>query len=94
MKCLYWRFFTNSSCLGRRKKLDICIFFHKDLALEMLRDIGYEIIDYSYTAGYSLPRDFGLKDRLLKIPRRFLFPIAPDLTVRVFGGYSLLVLVK
>jgi SAM-dependent methyltransferase len=86
--------FHQQFLLGQKKKVGHLHFFSKDMVLEMLRDIGYEIIDYSYTAGYSLPKDFGLKDRLLKIPRRFLFPIAPDLTVRVFGGYSLLVLVK
>jgi hypothetical protein len=80
--------------LGQKKKVGHLHFFSKDLTLQVLRDLGYEIIDYSYTAGYSLPRDFGLKDRLLKIPRRFIFPIAPDLTVRILGGYSLLVLVK
>jgi SAM-dependent methyltransferase len=80
--------------LKQKKKVGHLHFFTKDLALQMLRDLGYEIIDYSYTAGYSLPRDFGLKDRLLKIPRRLFFPIEPDVTVRVFGGYSLLVLVK
>ena len=86
--------FHQQFLLGQKKKVGHLHFFSKDMVLEMLRDIGYEIIDYSYTAGYSLPKDFGLKDRLLKIPRRFLFPIAPDLTVRVFGGYSLLILVK
>jgi len=80
--------------LGQKKKVGHLHSFTKDLALQMLQDLGYEIMDYSYTAGYALPRDFGLKDRLLKIPRRLLFPVAPDLTVRVFGGYSLLILVK
>jgi SAM-dependent methyltransferase len=80
--------------LGQRKKVGHLHFFSKDLALQVLRDLGYEIIDYSYTAGYSLPTDYGMKDRLLKIPRRLLFPVARDFTVRVFGGYSLLVLVK
>ena len=80
--------------LKQKKKVGHLHFFSKDLALQMLRDLEYEIIDYSYTAGYSLPRDFGLKDRLLKIPRRLFFRILPDETVRIFGGYSLLVLVK
>ena len=66
----------------------------KEIALQMLRDLGFEIIDYSYTAGYALPRDYGLKDKLLKIPRWLFFPASNDLTVRVFGGYSLIVLVK
>jgi len=69
-------------------------YFSKDIALQMLRDLGFEIIDYSYTAGYALPRHYGLKDTLLKIPRGLLYTISPDITVRVFGGYSLLVLVK
>jgi hypothetical protein len=80
--------------LGQKKKVGHLHFFSKDLALQMLQDLGYEIIDYSYTAGYSLPRNYGPKDWLLKIPRRFLLPVVPDFTVRIFGGYSLLVLVK
>jgi len=80
--------------LGQRKKVGHLHYFSKEIALQMLRDLGYEIIDHSYTAGYALPRDYGLKDKLLKIPRRLFFPFCNDLTVRVFGGYSLLVLVK
>jgi SAM-dependent methyltransferase len=80
--------------LGQRKKVGHLHYFSKETALQMLRDLGFEIIDYSYTAGYALPRDYGLKDKLLKIPRWLFFPASNDLTVRVFGGYSLLVLVK
>lgn len=80
--------------LGQRKKVGHLHFFSRDTALRMLEDLGYEIVDFSYTAGYALPRQYGLKDKLLKIPRGLLYPVAPDFTVRVFGGYSLLVLVK
>jgi hypothetical protein len=80
--------------LGQRRKVGHLHFFSRDLALQVLRDLGYEIIDFQYTPGYSLDRDFGLKDQLLKIPRALLFPIASGLSVRVFGGYSLLVLVR
>jgi SAM-dependent methyltransferase len=80
--------------LGQKKKVGHLHFFSKDLALQMLQDLGYEIIDYSYTAGYSLERNYNMKDRVLKIPRLLLFPLVPDFTVRVFGGYSLLALVK
>ncbi len=80
--------------LGQKKKVGHLHFFLKDLALQMLQDLGYEIIDYSYTAGYSLQRNYNMKDRVLKIPRLLLFPLVPDFTVRVFGGYSLLALVK
>jgi hypothetical protein len=79
---------------GQKKKVGHLHYFSRDSALQVLRDLGYEIVDHTYTAGYLLPRNYGIKDRLLKIPRRLFFPVAPDFTVRVFGGYSLLVLVK
>jgi SAM-dependent methyltransferase len=80
--------------LGQWKKVGHLHFFSKDLLLQLLKDTGYEIIDYTYTAGYALPREYGIKDKLLRIPRRLLFPLGQDFTVKVFGGYSLLVLVK
>ena len=81
--------------LGQRKKVGHLHYFSKDTALQMLRDLGYEIIDFTYTGGYALPHhNYGVKDTILRIPRTLLYPFMPDLTVRVFGGYSLLVLVK
>ena len=80
--------------VGQKKKVGHLHYFSKETALQILEDLGYEIIDYSYTAGYSLTRNYGMKDRLLKMPRRLFFWLSKDLTVRVFGGYSLLVLVK
>jgi len=80
--------------LGQRQKVGHLHHFSRDIALQILRDTGYEIIDYEYTAGFALPRDYGIKDKILKIPRIVMFPFFPDFMVRVFGGYSLLVLVK
>jgi SAM-dependent methyltransferase len=80
--------------LGQKKKVGHLHFFSKDLILQHIRDLGYDVVDCRYTAGYSLPRDYGVKDRLLRFPRKILFPFAPDMTARVFGGYGLLVLVK
>ncbi|AGB02337.1 methyltransferase family protein [Methanoregula formicica SMSP] len=79
---------------GQRKKVGHLHFFSRDMALQVLRDLGYDVLDSSYTAGYALPREYGLKDKLLKIPRALLCPVAPDFTVRVFSGYPLPVLVK
>jgi len=80
--------------LGQRKKVGHLHYFTKETAIQTLQDLGYEIIDYTFTAGYAGNRDYGIKDKLLKIPRGLFFPIVPDFTVRLFGGYSLLVLVK
>ncbi|HVP97428.1 class I SAM-dependent methyltransferase [Methanoregula sp.] len=81
--------------LGQKRKVGHLHFFSRETALQMLRDLGYEIVNFQYTAGYRLPcHDYGMKDKMLGVPRRLLYPLAPDLTVRIFGGYSLLVLVK
>jgi hypothetical protein len=80
--------------LGQRKKVGHLHYFSKETSLQLLRDLGFEIVDYIYTEGYTLSRNNGIKEQLLKIPRLLFFPFAPDLTARVFGGYSLLVLVK
>ena len=80
--------------LRLRKSVGHLHYFFKESALETLRDSGYTIVDYAYTAGrLELPNQ-ALSSRLMKIPRRALFTVAPDTTVRVLGGYSLLVLAQ
>lgn len=69
-------------------------YFTKELALQTLKDVGYEILDYFYTAAsVDLPVK-SVKRRALKLPRRLLFRIHEDLAVRILGGYSLMVLAK
>jgi hypothetical protein len=66
----------------------------KETALQSLVDIGYEVIDYFYTASAI---DLKARSRLAefaKMPRRFIFALNPDLASRTLGGYSLMVLVK
>lgn len=69
-------------------------YFFKDTALATLVDCGYKIVDHTYTASrLELPNQ-ALSSRLMRLPRRLCFSINPDLTVRVLGGYSLLVLAE
>jgi cyclopropane fatty-acyl-phospholipid synthase-like methyltransferase len=69
-------------------------YFTKDTAIATLNDAGYVVIDYFYTKGtLELPKR-GWKTKLANIPRSFFFAFNQDFTVRVFGGYSLLVLTK
>ncbi len=69
-------------------------YFVKETALAALADTGYEIINYFYTAGaLDLPHG-SRKARALRLPRRMLFSLNQDLTVRLLGGFSLLVLAK
>jgi hypothetical protein len=72
--------------------------FTKDIALQMLIDVGYEVLDYFYTsASLDLPSTGiirELKRNLLKLPRKLLFALNQDVAARVLGGWALLVLVK
>jgi hypothetical protein len=69
-------------------------YFTKATALASLVDAGYEIIDCFYTGGsVEIPRKT-LPSRMAFIPRKLMFKIHQDLAVKLFGGYSLLVLTK
>jgi cyclopropane fatty-acyl-phospholipid synthase-like methyltransferase len=69
-------------------------YFTKEIALSALKDTGYELVDYFYTHGNLELPNLDWKKRLMKFPRRLLFTIHEDLTVRILGGFSLLVLAK
>jgi cyclopropane fatty-acyl-phospholipid synthase-like methyltransferase len=69
-------------------------YFFKDTALATIRDCGYSIVDYAYTASrLELPNQ-AASSRLMRLPRQMLFSVNPDLAARVLGGYSLLVLAE
>jgi hypothetical protein len=68
--------------------------FTKETALATLEDTGYEVIDSFYTRGALELPNRGWKANLLSLPRKLGFFVHQDLTVRVLGGFSLLVLAK
>lgn len=68
-------------------------YFTKETALATIRDTGYEVIDWCYTAG-AIANPRSVKAQLASWPRRLLSTLNQDLVVRVLGGYSLLVLAK
>lgn len=68
--------------------------FTKDIALQILKDIDYEILDCFYTAGsIELPVK-SIENYFAKLPRKIFFSIHKDFAVRIMGGYSLMVLCK
>ncbi len=69
-------------------------YFTKETALASLHDTGYEVVDWVYTRGAIERPGGGWKPALLKAPRRMLFAIHQDLTVRMLGGFSMLVLAR
>jgi hypothetical protein len=83
-----------SPILNLRKDVGHIHYFNKDIALAALIDCGYKIIDWRYTASrLELPNQ-AISSQLMANPRRWLHKISPDLAVRIFGGYSIMVLAE
>ena len=69
-------------------------YFTRDTALALLTDCGYRVIDSRYTASrLELPNQ-ATSSKVVAPLRKALHRLRPDLTVRVLGGYSLLVLAE
>lgn len=79
--------------LREREQAGHLHYFMKDTALGALRDTGYEVLDWIYTPG-AIDNPRSIKARLARWPRKLMMSVSPDLTVRLLGGYSLLVLAK
>lgn len=82
--------------ITRRDRFGHLHYFSKATALRTIEDTGYRVIDYFYTSGKLevASSKVHLGDYIMNIPRRLLYPMCPDLTVKLFGGYSLLVLAE
>jgi cyclopropane fatty-acyl-phospholipid synthase-like methyltransferase len=65
-------------------------YFSKGTAFAALRDCGYAIQTWFFTPN-GADRPKSSKARLLQVPRKVCFRAAPELTVRLLGGYSLLI---
>ena len=69
-------------------------FFTKEIAIKLLQDAGYEVLDAFYTSrAVEIPTDL-LRRKLLRYPRKLLFYLNQDLAARLIGGFSLLVLAR
>jgi len=79
--------------LKRRELYGHIHYFTNETALETLQDTGYQVLDHFYT-----PRCIELAketiQKIARLPRIICFGIHQDLTVRILGGYSLLVLAR
>jgi hypothetical protein len=84
----------SSPILAGRKQVGHIHYFTKETALAALVDTGYEVVDYFFTAGMVELPGKPLKSRILNIPRKLMFKLNKNLTARILGGYSLLVLAK
>lgn len=78
--------------IGVRRSVGHLHHFCKETALATLTYTDHRILDWQYTAGAIEAPSRSAKARLLSLPRRALYAVAPDTAVRLLGGYSLMVL--
>jgi len=64
--------------------------FNKETVLGTLQYAGYEVVDYFYPSNLAISS----LAKLAKPIRMAIFKLNPDLAVRLFGGYSLMVLAR
>jgi hypothetical protein len=64
--------------------------FSKETAVRTLEETGYEVVDCTYTSALA----FSGLARLSKPLRVVTYNLNQDFAVRLFGGYSLLVLAR
>ncbi len=77
-----------------RRKVGHMHYFTKNLALELMNECGFEVIDHRFTgAAFSAPQAT-LKTRLAQIPRRLLAAVNRDFGARLLGGETLMVLAR
>jgi cyclopropane fatty-acyl-phospholipid synthase-like methyltransferase len=80
--------------LNVRSKMGHIHYFTKNLALSLLNEAGYRVIDWRYTgAGFSVPRS-SWKTKLARPPRWLARKLNEDWAVRTLGGETLLVLAE
>jgi len=80
--------------LDGRQSVGHLHYFTRESALATLTDCGYEVIDSFYTPYLLDSTGTSWRARLGRFRYRLYFGVAPHLTVRLFGGCSLLVLAK
>lgn len=83
-----------SPLLHVRDKVGHIHYFTKGLALALLKECRYQVMDWRYTgASVSGPRP-GWKTWLAGWPRRLAYIVNKDVGVRLLGGETLMVLAK
>ena len=80
--------------LYSRHKVGHIHYFTKGLALSLLEECSFEVIEARYTgAAFSTPQK-SWHTRLAMLPRYLAYRIHRDLGARLFGGQTLLLLAK
>ncbi len=80
--------------LDKREKVGHVHYFTKNLALSLIRECDYDVVEWRYSgAAFNAPRRT-LRKRLLSVPRRLFYALNRDWGVRALGGETLIVLAR
>jgi SAM-dependent methyltransferase len=83
-----------SPLLQARSRVGHLHYFTKDLALALVKECGYEILDCHYTgAAFTSPKRNWMT-RLAKLPRLLAYALSKDVGVRLLGGETLMILAE
>lgn len=83
-----------SPLLNVREKVGHIHFFTRGLAFALLRECGFEIVQWNFTgAGLHAPQRT-LRTHLAGLPRKLLGLVSKDLSARLLGGETLMVLAR
>ena len=80
--------------LSVRRNVGHLHFYTKDLALETLKECGYNVIEWKYSGAAASKPNRTIKTRLAQIPRTASSLVNKDWAVRMFGGETLIVLAE
>jgi predicted TPR repeat methyltransferase len=81
--------------LQQRQTVGHLHYFSKEMVEWMLKDTGYEIVDWFYTkAEVDMEKPKDLKSFLKKYLRKFSFAINKNLSAHLWGGYSMMIYAK
>jgi hypothetical protein len=80
--------------MRQRESVGHLHYFTKDTAIAALVDTGYEILDSFYTPSGIDSAVISLKQLPASWARRAMSLVSSDITARLLGGYSLMVLAK
>lgn len=83
-----------SPLLRVRTKVGHIHFFTKGIALALLDDCGYEVVEARYTGAAMNAPNRTLKTRLAGLLRRLAYAVNRDLGARLLGGETLMVLAR
>jgi cyclopropane fatty-acyl-phospholipid synthase-like methyltransferase len=83
-----------SALLKSHREVGHLHFYTKDLALEILTDCGYKIVNWRYTGAHKNAPTTKFKVKMGRFPRTLACTFNRDWGVRLFGGETLIVLAE